>query len=179
MKQINAKMILHPVRIKIIQSLINGKHMTVQQISERVGNVPQATLYRQLNTLLKAGFLEVVEENQVRGTLEKVYGLKEPSIQSQEDLKKLTKEEHLHLFLLFQSLLMDHYENYLEQEDIDLIKDGVSYRVANLQLTDQEFAELTRKISVLLMEAMNNEPSPERTPRNFATIIIPEQNQKK
>jgi DNA-binding transcriptional ArsR family regulator len=175
MKQTDAKMILHPVRMKIIQSLMNGKHMTVQQISERVGNVPQATLYRQLNTLLKAGFLEVVEENQVRGTLEKVYGLKEPSIQSQEDLKKLSKEEHLHLFLLFQSLLMDQYENYLEQEDIDLIKDGVSYRVANLQLTDQEFAELTRKISVLLMEAMSNEPSPDRRARNFATIIIPEQ----
>jgi DNA-binding transcriptional ArsR family regulator len=174
MKQANAKLILHPVRMKIIQSLINGKHLTVQQISERVGNVPQATLYRQLNTLLEAGFLEVTAENQVRGTLEKVYALKQPSIQSQEDLKKLSKEEHLQLFLLFQSLIIDQYENYLQNDDIDLIKDGVSYRAANLQLTDQEFAELTRKISDLLLEAMNNEPSPDRKSRNFATIIIPD-----
>ncbi|MED1203473.1 helix-turn-helix domain-containing protein [Heyndrickxia acidicola] len=174
MKQTNAKLILHPVRMKIIQSLINGKHLTVQQISERVGNVPQATLYRQLNTLLEAGFLEVTAENQVRGTLEKVYALKQPSIQSQEDLKKLSKEEHLQLFLLFQSLLIDQYENYLKNHDIDLIKDGVSYRAANLQLTDQEFAELTRKISDFLLEAMNNEPSPDRKSRNFATIIIPD-----
>lgn len=82
MKMSKIKLILHPVRMKIIQSLINGKKFTVNQIAERVKDVPQATLYRQLNTLLEADLIEVVQENQVRGTIEKVYALKEQSVHS-------------------------------------------------------------------------------------------------
>ena len=42
------------VRMKIIQLLVNGKRMTVQKFAERMEDVPQATLYRQLNKLLEA-----------------------------------------------------------------------------------------------------------------------------
>ena len=78
MNQSKMKLILHPVRMKIIQSLLNGKNMTVQQLSQRAKDVPQATLYRHLNKLLEAELIQVVQENQIRGTVEKVYALKEP-----------------------------------------------------------------------------------------------------
>ena len=166
------KVILHPVRMKIIQALINGKEMTVQELSKWAEDVPQATLYRHLNKLLDAGFIRVVQENPVRGAVEKVYALKEPNIQSQEDFLKLTKEEHLELFLTFTTQLMSLYESYLSQEKIDLVKDGVSYTIANLNLTDQEFIELMQGIGTLIQSAIANEPTPERKPRNIATIII-------
>ena len=67
--------ILHPVRMRIMQSLLGGKELTAQEISKRVSDVPQASLYRHLNRLLEAEVLEVVEENKVRGTMEKVYAL--------------------------------------------------------------------------------------------------------
>ena len=67
--------ILHPVRMRIMQSLLGGKELTAQEISNRVSDVPQASLYRHLNSLLEAEVLEVVEENKVRGTMEKVYAL--------------------------------------------------------------------------------------------------------
>ena len=76
MNQSKMKLILHPVRMKIIQSLLNGKNLTVQQLSQRAKDVPQATLYRHLNKLLEADFIQVVQENQIRGTVEKVYALK-------------------------------------------------------------------------------------------------------
>ena len=148
------KVILHPVRMKIIQALINGKEMTVQELSKWAEDVPQATLYRHLNKLLDAGFIRVVQENPVRGAVEKVYALKEPNIQSQEDFLKLTKEEHLELFLTFTTQLMSLYESYLSQEKIDLVKDGVSYTIANLNLTDQEFIELMQGIGTLIQSAL-------------------------
>lgn len=172
------KVILHPVRMKIIQALINGKEMTVQELSKWAEDVPQATLYRHLNKLLDAGFIKVVQENPVRGTVEKVYALKELDIKSQEDFLKLTKEEHLELFLTFTTQLMSLYESYLSQKKIDLVKDGVSYTIANLNLTDQEFMELMQGIGTLIQSALANEPTPERKPRNIATIIIPDAQQK-
>lgn len=174
--QLKKKMdlILHPVRLKIVQSLLNGKTMTVQQLAERVEDVPQATLYRHLKKLLEASILSVVQENQIRGTVEKVYALNEPAIQSHEDLLNLTKEEHLEMFMHFTTHLMGMYESYLEKEKPDLVKDGVTYRVANVHLSDEEYMEMAQEIGKIIVKAMKNEPSPERKSRNIATIVIPE-----
>ncbi|RDI42269.1 helix-turn-helix domain-containing protein [Falsibacillus pallidus] len=169
-----AKILMHPVRIKIIQQLANGNRMTVQQIANRLDKVSQASLYRHLNTLLEAEMIQVVEENQIRGTVERVYAIKSPTIHTADDLKALSKEEHLNLFMTFQAYLMGQFENYLDRGDIDLPRDGVSYRVASINLSDEEFADLTGKLASLLMEAMKNEPSEERKPRQIANIIIPE-----
>ncbi len=178
MDQSKMKLILHPVRMKIIQSLLNGKNMTVQQLSQRAKDVPQATLYRHLNKLLEADLIQVVKENQIRGAVEKVYALKEPPVHSQEDFLHLSKEEHLELFLTFTTHLLGMYENYLQQDEVDLVKDGVSYTVANLYLSDREFMELMQGFATLIQKAMKNEPSPERKTRNFATIVIPESKKK-
>jgi DNA-binding transcriptional ArsR family regulator len=168
------KVILHPVRMKIIQALINGKEMTVQELSKWAEDIPQATLYRHLNKLLDAGFIRVVQENPVRGTIEKVYALKEPEVQSQEDFLKLSKQEHIELFLTFTTQLMHLYESYLSRDGVDLVKDGVSYTIANLHLSDQEFMELMQGVGTLIQSALANEPTPERKSRHIATIIIPD-----
>jgi DNA-binding transcriptional ArsR family regulator len=173
-KQSKVKLMLHPVRMKIIQTLGNGKNLTVQQMTERIKDVPQATLYRQLNTLLEADLIQVVQENHIRGTIEKVYALKEPDIKSQQEFLNLSKEQHLELFLTFTTQLLGLYESYLSKENIDLFRDGVSFRVANVNLSDEEFQELVLKIGTLIQNAILNEPSPERKARNIATIIIPE-----
>lgn len=179
MKNSKTKLILHPVRMKITQSLLNGQKLNVQQIAERLRDVPQATLYRHLNKLLEAEVIEVVQENQIRGTVEKVYGLKQQSITSQEELLSLSKDQHLELFLTFTTQLLSLYENYLNQEDVDLMRDGVSYRVANLYLSEEENLELIKNIGMLIQKAMLNEPSAKRIARNFATIVIPESPNKK
>jgi DNA-binding transcriptional ArsR family regulator len=179
MNKSKMNLILHPVRMKIIQSLLNGKEMTVSQLGERAKDIPQATLYRHLNKLLDAKIIQVVKENQIRGTVEKVYILNQPSVQSQEDFLALSSEEHLELFMNFTTQLMGMYENYLHQGEADLMKDGVSYTVANIHLSDSEFMELLKGMGELLQKAMLNEPSPERTGRNIATIVIPEGKSKK
>jgi DNA-binding transcriptional ArsR family regulator len=173
-KNSKTKLILHPVRMKITQSLLNGKKLNVQQIAEQLKDVPQATLYRHLNKLLEADVIEVVQENQIRGTVEKVYGIKEQEVNSPEDFLNLSKEQHLELFFSFTTHLLGLYENYLDQGEVDLLKDGVSYRVANVQLTDEEYMELIRGMGSLIQKAMQNERTPERKGRNIATIVIPE-----
>ena len=50
------------------------------------------------------------------------------------------------------------YENYLQQEDVDLVKDGVSYTVANLYLSDTEFMEFMQGFAALIQKAMENKP---------------------
>ena len=87
------KVILHPVRMKIIQALI-GKEMTVQELSQWTEDVPQATLYRHLNKLLDAGFIQSSWGTNQWEQLKRSTHLKKPIVKSREDFLKLSKEEH-------------------------------------------------------------------------------------
>ncbi|WP_050180019.1 helix-turn-helix domain-containing protein [Domibacillus robiginosus] len=165
------KVVLHPVRMKIIQSFIGGKKRTVQELAQRIQDVPTPSLYRHINMLLEAGLVEVVEEHPIRGTVEKVYALKE---QAPDTFLKMTKEEHIDLFTAFAAQLIASFEQYVSGEGADLQRDGVGYRIDELHVTDEEFHELVQKIGGLIVEAMQNEPAPERKVKRLATIIIPE-----
>jgi len=167
------KVVLHPVRMKIIQSFINGKKRTVQQLAERIPDVPAPSLYRHMNILLEAGFVEVVEENKIRGTMEKVYALKE---QKPEAFLHMSKEEHIDVFTAFAAQLIASFERYVSGEDVDLQRDGAGYRMMELHVTDEEFGELAGKMGALIMKAAQNEPAPGRKVKKMATIFIPEGN---
>lgn len=169
-----AKLILHPVRMKIVQTLIGKKELNVQQMQARLKEVPQATLYRHLNKLLEAEVIQVVKENQIRGTVEKIYSLKEHEQSNIEDVQKLSRDEHLHLFLTFMTHVLGQYEAYLQQDEIDLVEDGVSFRQAMIYLTDQERQEFFTELSQVFMKVIENEPTSERRALNISTIMIPD-----
>jgi DNA-binding transcriptional ArsR family regulator len=169
-----AKLILHPVRMKIVQTLIGGRELNVQDIAQKLTDVPQATLYRHLNKLLEAEVIRVVRENQIRGTVEKIFALSEHEIGGKEDLEKLSRDEHLNLFLTFMTHLLGKYENYLKQDQIDLFEDGVSFREATVYLSDDEFKDFALELSKLMKKVIENEPSCDRQARHIASIFIPE-----
>jgi len=169
--------ILHPIRMKILQTLIGGRQLTVQQIGERLTDVPQATLYRHLNKLLESEILTVVAEKKVRGTIEKVLAINEnANLLTEKELSEFSKEDHLNYFFTFLTNLLGDFENYLSQDNYDLKADGVSYRQANLYLNDEEFIELLQTIGHAISKATKNEPTKDRKLRTMATIILPQKN---
>jgi len=100
-KETKVNIMLHPVRMRIIQTLIGDRKLTVQQISELLPEVPQATMYRHLNKLLEGEILKIVGENQIRGTLEKVYSLTDnASLMTKEDIDNASKEDHFKFFFI-------------------------------------------------------------------------------
>lgn len=167
--------ILHPVRFRIIQKFLDGQSKTAKILAKELKDIPQATLYRQLDTLVNAEILIISEENQIRGTVEKVYSLNISAVSmASNDLKELTKEEHLQYFLLFTAQLSKDFEAYLQKNDIDYRRDGVGYRQAALHLSDEEFLEFVKDIGKVYEKYMKNIPSPNRTKRIISNIIIPE-----
>ncbi|MFK2826589.1 helix-turn-helix domain-containing protein [Bacillus sp. B190/17] len=123
MKQSKADVILHLVRMRIVQTLINGRKLTVQQLGENLQDIPQATLYRHLKRMLHAKVIEVVEENPVRGAVEKVYALPKSSGSiSAEEISNWNVEEHMDSFMKFFSIVLADFERYIAQEDFDLQK---------------------------------------------------------
>ncbi|WP_456275273.1 helix-turn-helix domain-containing protein [Bacillus sp. AK128] len=173
MGESKADILLHPVRMRIIQSLVS-ESLTVQQMKDRLPDIPQATLYRHLKKLYESGTVFVIDEQPVRGTVEKLYSLqaKEANI-TKEELNGYTKDQYIQLFMKYMANLLSEYETYVSQESVDFEKDGVSLRQTSLYLSDEEFQQFIVEISQAYAKVVQNSPSPERKKRTFANLIIP------
>lgn len=170
-----AQLILHPVRMRIVQTLMGNRKLTVHEMAERLPNVPQATLYRNLNKLVAGNILEVVDSRQVRGTVEKIYALGDMKANlTKEDFERSTTEEQMNWFIQFAAGLIDRYGRYLDQDQIDLVKDGLAFREADLYMSEEEFETFKSDILNAYEKVMQNEPAPHRSKRTVSFIAIPE-----
>lgn len=175
MKESKISIILHPTRMKIIQALVVGHRLTVQQISERVPEIPPATMYRHLGKLLEAELIVVVEENQVRGTIERIYSLAEhANRQANAEMLTASREDQLKYFFTFLINLLGDFEKYLSQENYDLAKDGAGYSQATIYADDKEFAELNKALGNAILQVIQNKPGQGRKARTLSTIVIPQ-----
>lgn len=170
------ELMLHPVRFRVIQCLLGDHHKTAQQISEELPDVPQATLYRHLNKLVDGGVLHIVDQNQVRGAVERVYALhaKDPDVNS--EVMGMSRDQMRHTFMMFVASLVDDFDRYLKRDKIDLYADGVSYRKATVYLSDDEFNALLAQTRKLLEPTLQNEPAPGRKRRVIANVVMPDSN---
>ena len=175
MKEGKAKILLHPVRMRVIQTLVTGEQLTVSEMLERLPDIPQATLYRHLKKLVDSHVLKITQETKVRGAVEKVYALAEHGASlSKDEIQSASREEHLDYFMNFISHLLGNYSRYLDQKEFDLFEDGVMYRQVVLHLSEAERNQLIHDIGTAYSKVLKNTPSPDRNEYNIATVIIPE-----
>ncbi|MBD3920728.1 helix-turn-helix domain-containing protein [Paenibacillus sp. PR3] len=175
MEQSKADLILHPIRLRIIQALLPEGNHTTQQLAERMSDIPQATLYRHLNTLLKAGLIHVVEERRNRGTVEKVYALAHNAAElTPDDVTETASAQHMELFVKFVASLLSEFGAYVGQERYNMVEDGVSFRKIELSLTDEEYRTLLTEQRAIAQRYADNKPTLERRLRMISTVVIPE-----
>jgi len=173
-KETRGDLLLHPIRMRIIQGLVD-QELTPLQLTETLTDVPQATLYRHLNKLVEGGIVKVVSERQVRGTVEKVYTVVNGAARlSPADIANTSREDHMRYFTTFVASLLHDFSGYLHQEtEIDFLKDRVGYTQVPLYLTDAEFLKMAAELQVVLLPLTANKPGPERRRILLTTILMP------
>ncbi|WP_203363583.1 helix-turn-helix domain-containing protein [Bacillus sp. REN10] len=166
--------LLNPIRMRILQTLLGKEMITTRMIAEQLPDIPQASLYRHINKLVKDGILEICEENKIRGTVEKVYRLKaNPFQQIQEAAEQGGREEHFQLFYTFaMSLLMD-FQQYVNIEDYNMEQDRVGFRSYPFYLSDEECDMFLEEIKQALIKVAGKEPNDQRTLRKFSFTMMP------
>lgn len=170
----SAELVLHPVRLRIVQAFLGTPSLTTGQLRERMPDVPTATLYRHVATLVDGGLLEVVDERQVRGATERTYALRpENASMTPAEAGTLPREEHRRMFMTFVAGLLGDFDRYLVREDVDFERDLVGYRQAGLNLTDEELLDLVRELGEVLAPRLALPQGPGRRRRIFTTVLIP------
>lgn len=163
------KIIMNPVRLRIIQYLLLHKIATTGQIKEELTDIPPASLYRHIKTLEKAKLIVIVKENKIRGVVEKVYQLNKETLLS-EDSSNANISQVIQTGLLS---IMGEFIRYLEKEENDPQKDFLSFSTSTLLLSDEEFIEFIKEIGEIYSKVMNNKKNEERKVRRITFISSP------
>ncbi len=167
-------LLLHPIRLRIVQALV-GDPMTPLQLKGRLGDVPQATLYRHINQLVDGGLLEVVGERPIRGGIERTYRVvAAAAVLGDDELESATADEHFRYFATFVGALLADFAAYLESAGPTLSEDRVGYRQVQLWLTDEEIDALAARLATAVQEHVDNPPAPGRRRRLLTTIVMPD-----
>ena len=112
-------LITHPIRARILVVLM-GRELTTAQLAGMLPEIPRASLYRHLRQLLKGKLIEIVREEPVRGTLEKVYVVPREAGQIPTgDVATASRAEHLRHFTTFLDTMAAYYRAYLQREEIE------------------------------------------------------------
>jgi len=169
-----ADLLLHPVRLRIVQAFLGDRALTTAELRGELPDVPPASLYRHIARLVDAGVLNVVGERRVRGALERTYVLRVSAASvNLDELERMSREDHRQAFMAFVAGLLGDFDRYLSREQIDLLRDGVSYRMAAFWLDDAELAELATDLLRVLQPRLANPPRPGRRRRILGTVLIP------
>jgi Helix-turn-helix domain len=170
----SADLLLHPVRLRIVQAFLGDRALTTTQLRAELPDVPAGSLYRHVAKLVDGGVLGVVGERRVRGAVERTYVLRTSTARiGADELLQMSRDEHRQAFLAFVAGLIGDFDRYLARDEIDPIRDGVSYNLAAMWLDDAELAEVARELYIVLQPRIANPPKPGRKRRILGTVLLP------
>jgi len=169
-----ADLLLHPVRLRIVQAFLGDRALTTSQLSAELSEIPAASLYRHVARLVGAGVLQVVAERRVRGAVERTYVLRLAAARvNLDEIAAMSAEDHRQMFMAFAAGLLADFDRYLQRGDVDLLRDGVAFGIEGLWLDDAEFADMMRDLFRVLQPRRVNGPKKGRRRRLLASVLMP------
>ncbi len=166
--------LVNPVTNKLLVELHFKEQATTKELSEICNDIPQATLYRYLNRLLKDGMIKVVAENEVRGTIEKVYTLNVDLAKTTEEIKSSNDGEKL-MYIVNTGIIniLAEFREYIAKGNFDLRNDGITFAVSSFYASDEEYQEMMKKMGSIIQDVSGNKVTPQRKLRSLNLIITP------
>ena len=168
------ELILHPIRIRIVQAAMDGTPITTSDLCASMPDVSKATMYRHVALLVDGGLLKVVGEERVRGAVERSYRLEHTrAVLTDAEVADMSTEDHRRGFAAAVTSLLAEFEVYLDQEGADPLTDAVSYRQYVLWLSQTEKAELIEEVFAAIRARSGAGPGAERKRHLLSTILFP------
>jgi hypothetical protein len=168
------ELILHPIRIRIVQAAMDGAAITTSELCASMPDVSKATMYRQVALLVEGGLLKVAGEERVRGAVERSYRLEHTrAVLSDEEVATMSTDDHRRGFAAAVTSLLAEFEVYLDRDGADPSTDGVSYRQFVLWLSQAEKAELIEEVFAAIRSRSAAGPAAGRQRHLLSTILFP------
>lgn len=170
----SADVLLHPVRLRIVQALLDDRVLTAADLRTELADVPPATLYRHLAVLVENQVLNVVAERRVRGAVERSYALIRAAAEvSADELARMTPAQHRAAFQAFVAGLLADFDAYTAGEDVDLARDIAGYRQVVLWLSRDEAMQMAADLNRVLGPLLTQRAATGRRRIALSSVLIP------
>src|SRR5689334_3941235 len=111
-------LLLHPVRLRILQAFFGRPELTTADLATTLGDVPPASPYRHVAKLVDAAVLVVVGERRVRGATERTYRFRqEAALADATTLARMSPDDHRRAFLNFTAGLIACFGRYTSRDE--------------------------------------------------------------
>lgn len=167
-----ADVVLHPVRLRIVQQL-GGRNLTTGQLRSSMPDVTQATLYRHVASLIEADIITVVEERRVRGAVERTLALGSRMAHVDQDgLRKMSNAQLRSAFLVFLGDLSADFDRLVDSDDA-ASRDFLGFGRGPIYANAEDLAAIQAGLNELLAP-YTAESAEGRRRLSLATILIPD-----
>lgn len=166
MKDIN-EIMLHPVRMRIIQDLAVREAATVTELCARISDVPRTTIYRHIRLLIEHQIIQVLSEKKIRGSLERTLALNVPALTSRNTAAEGAKNAFGFLMTLY-----GRFHRYYLEPGADPGQDRIFMVNRVLMMDDPEFEAFMREFGDLLAR-YDNAPQAGRRMRDLSIVSAP------
>ncbi|MDE4085912.1 transcriptional regulator [Planococcus maritimus] len=163
------------VRFKIALELINIEEgLSIMQLNKLLKEVPQATLYRQVNSMVDDQLLKVVGNQRIGKVEEKLYALNTAGYKiSEEDWNSASYTQKINFVTYYFMYILQNYKNYHETSIAENFQDQSTFSLVKMDLTDKAFNEFQLELSSLLEKYYKVPKSEESKDRTVSVVIIP------
>jgi len=168
------ELLLHPIRIRIVNAFSGNRSRTTSEVCRRLPDVSQATVYRHVALLAEAAVLVVVDEQVVRGAVERHYRLdRERARLDPQAAAEMTLDDHRRAFTAAMAALIADFGAYLNSGTAAPTEDRIGYRQIPVWLTDTEHDELVKGLQKILAPLMRRGPQSDRRQYLLSPIVFP------
>ncbi len=159
------KALAHPLRMRILETLVVSDPMTTKQVAEALGEKP-TRLYHHVDKLEKVGLIRLTHTRQNRGATEKYYEAVARSFSAGAELfSDDSTEDRENAFIPMIRTVFDNTTNELmrlvaAQESAKLIEDEGVMSYIEIHMTQEEVAKVQQKLQDVL-EYLQSSEDPE------------------
>lgn len=174
MTSARAKLLLHPVRMRVVMSLVN-RQLTTRELQTQMPDVPQASLYRAVSQLAKADVIKVISTERRGGAIERRYHLPPGSaLLTPEEVASSEPDQVLAAVQTFSDVLVARATRYLSTSQRDWRSGRLTLRNRFAQLDSAQRDELSRELVALLDKYGAIEPGENSGEFSITVAVIPE-----
>jgi DNA-binding transcriptional ArsR family regulator len=168
------ELMLHPIRLRIVNAVFDGLPFTTTQLLERLPDVPKATMYRHVGLLVDGGLIEIEGEERKAGAVERTYRLHQSrTVIDSAAAASMSNDDHRRGFAAGIASLLGEFDAYLKRKGAHPTTDMVTYRQVSLWLTDAEKQALYRDFLTAVRKRVGHGASQGRRRHLLATIMFP------
>lgn len=165
--------LLNPVRIKIIQSVLDKGETTSKELAELLPDIAIASLYRHIKKLIDLDVLEIVSEMQIRGTIERTFKVKYNPFESiTEAMDQGDVSLHFQMFFSFLMSQLSDFSSYT-RTPYDMKEDMVGFRTYPFYMSIEETQNFYEALSNVFNKYLHLEAEPHRKLMKFSFSMMP------